>query len=380
MSMEMTNGGLSNELLNRALEPFSEFYDREGVEEIAINQPGEVWVKMVGGSGTWIRKEAPEITFKLVLTACRIFANITEQDFDRDQLPILAGTLPGGHRFQAVVGSNVRYDMGHTQGVAICIRRYHQGKKMSLSSFKLEPGRALAGAALAGVGHQRYSDFAYDDLIATIEHGEAVLISGATSTGKTTFLNALINYIPLDRRVITVEDAREVLVAHPNHVHFVVSRTTSTNQVGYAHILDSVVRLTPDVIICGEISITNAKSIYRLMTTGHSNFMATIHAETPEMALRAFWQNLTQTDPHLDARAAIEIISRTFGRIVQIDRSTGERMVTNVDIPQLMDRVAKTTVRNAVEEEEQEVPIVPMDRLPFENSTTNNPTVEHNNL
>jgi Flp pilus assembly CpaF family ATPase len=116
------------------------------------------------------------------------------------------------------------------------------------------------------------------------------------------------------------------------------------------------------------------------MTTGHSNFMATIHAETPEMALRAFWQNLTQTDPHLDARAAIEIISRTFGRIVQIDRSTGERMVTNVDIPQLMDRVAKTTVRNAVEEEEQEVPIVPMDRLPFENSTTNNPTVEHNNL
>lgn len=350
MSVELTSSGLDNELLNRCLAPFREFYDADGVEEVAVNQPGEIWVKMVGGSGTWVRKEAPELTFKLIMSACRMFANITEQDFDREKVPILAGTLPGGHRFQAVVGTNVRYDIGHTQGVAICIRRYHQGKKMSLSSFKLEPGKALAGHAVGGVGHHRYSEFAYDDLIATVDHGEAVLISGATSTGKTTFLNALINYIPLDRRVITVEDAREVLVPHQNHVHFVVSRTGSTNQVGYAHILDSVVRLTPDVIICGEISITNAKSIYRLMTTGHANFMATIHAETPEMALRAFWQNLTQTDPHLDAKAAIEIISRTFGRIVQIDRSTGERLVTNVDIPQLMERVAQTTVVDSLAE------------------------------
>lgn len=350
MSVELTSSGLDNELLNRCLAPFREFYDADGVEEVAVNQPGEIWVKMVGGSGTWVRKEAPELTFKLIMSACRMFANITEQDFDREKIPILAGTLPGGHRFQAVVGTNVRYDIGHTQGVAICIRRYHQGKKMSLSSFKLEPGKALTGHAVGGVGHHRYSEFAYDDLIATVDHGEAVLISGATSTGKTTFLNALINYIPLDRRVITVEDAREVLVPHKNHVHFVVSRTGSTNQVGYAHILDSVVRLTPDVIICGEISITNAKSIYRLMTTGHANFMATIHAETPEMALRAFWQNLTQTDPHLDAKAAIEIISRTFGRIVQIDRSTGERLVTNVDIPQLMERVAQTTVVDSLAE------------------------------
>jgi type IV secretory pathway ATPase VirB11/archaellum biosynthesis ATPase len=372
MSIELTSSGLDNELLNRCLEPFREFYDADGVEEVAVNQPGEIWVKMVGGSGTWVRKEAPELTFKLIMSACRMFANITEQDFDREKIPILAGTLPGGHRFQAVVGTNVRYDIGHTQGVAICIRRYHQGKKMSLSSFKLEPGKSLTGSAVSGVGHHRYSEFAYDDLIATIEHGEAVLISGATSTGKTTFLNALINYIPLDRRVITVEDAREVLVPHQNHVHFVVSRTGSTNQVGYAHILDSVVRLTPDVIICGEISITNAKSIYRLMTTGHANFMATIHAETPEMALRAFWQNLTQTDPNLDAKAAIEIISRTFGRIVQIDRSTGERLVTNVDIPQLMDKISKTTVVEAeIEEEDALAGAIPaMDSLPPESAMT----------
>jgi type IV secretion system protein VirB11 len=97
--------------------------------------------------------------------------------------------------------------------------------------------------------------------------------------------------------------------------------------------------MTPDVIICGEISVTNAKSIYRLMTTGHSNFMATIHAESPEMALRAFWQNLTQENPNLDAAAAIGILARSFGRIVQIDRSSGERVITAVDAPSLVHQV-----------------------------------------
>jgi type IV secretory pathway ATPase VirB11/archaellum biosynthesis ATPase len=148
-----------------------------------------------------------------------------------------------------------------------------------------------------------------------------------------------VEYIPLDRRIITVEDTREVIVKHQNRVHLVVSRTAGSNKIGYSHVLDAVVRMTPDVIICGEISVTNAKSIYRLMTTGHSNFMATIHAESPEMALRAFWQNLTQENPNLDAAAAIGILARSFGRIVQIDRSSGERVITAVDAPSLVHQV-----------------------------------------
>lgn len=336
--MNSSSTALSNELLLRALEPFRAYYEKENVEEIAINRPHEIYIKYVGKS--WEPVEADEVSMRRAFALCRMLANVTDQDFDPASVPILAATLPGGHRFQAVLGQNVRYNMEDTHGLAMCIRQFSANKKYRLEDFQLHKGKKSVGLKDAHRGDQkrRYSEFPYEDLIGAVEEGEAVLISGATSTGKTTFLNALVDFIPHDRRLITVEDTREVVVPHKNRVHFVVSRTAGANKVNYGHVLDSIVRMTPDVIVCGEISITNAKSIYRLMTTGHSNFMATIHADSPEMALRAFWQNLTHENPELDANAAIEILSRSFGRIVQIERRNGRRSITAVDAPNLIER------------------------------------------
>lgn len=345
MSLVQTHSALTNELLMNALKPFRRYYESPEVEEIAINRPGEIYVKGLGAS--WTPSEAPEINTKLLHSLCRMLANITEQDFDPGALPILSATLPGGHRFQAVIGPNVRYDMSDTHGVALNIRRFDKNKKFRLEDFNLRPGEAIAGEGEIhrGLHKRRYSEFIYEDLVQAVANGEAVLISGATSTGKTTFLNALVEHIPLDRRLITVEDTREVIVKHQNRVHFVVSRTAAANKVNYTHVLDAIVRMTPDAIICGEISITNAKSIYRLMTTGHSNFMATIHADSPEMALRAFWQNLAQTDSSIDPQAVVEILTRSFGRIVQIERRSGKRVITAVDAPNIVEKVMNEIIQ-----------------------------------
>lgn len=341
MSLVQHNSALTNELLLNALKPFRRYYDNAATEEIAINRAGEIYAKPLGGD--WEPHQAPEISIKLLHALCRMLANVTEQDFDPNALPILSATLPGGHRFQAVIGPNVRYDMSDTHGVALCIRRFDKDKKFRMEDFNLRPGEkaVTVDEAHRGMRKKRYSEFIYEDLVGAVSNGEAVLISGATATGKTTFLNALVEHIPLDRRIVTVEDTREVMVKHENRVHFVVSRTAAANKVTYAHVLDAIVRMTPDVIICGEISITNAKSIYRLMTTGHANFMATIHADSPEMALRAFWQNLAQTDPEIDASAAVEILTRSFGRIVQIERKNGKRVITAVDAPNIVEKVMK---------------------------------------
>ncbi len=341
------NTALTNELLLRALEPFKVYYDDPANEEIAINRPGEIFVKIRGEGWTPVEVEA--ISMNRIFALCRMLANVTDQSFNMNAVPILAATLPGGHRFQAILGPNVRYSMEDTHGIAMCIRRFNAEHKFRLDDFQLKPGekpKQIEAAKLERNQKKRYSDFPYEDLIGAVDEGEAVLISGATSTGKTTFLNALVEYIPRDRRLITVEDTREIMVPHRNRVHFVVSRTESANAVTYTHILDTIVRMTPDIIICGEISIVNSKSIYRLMTTGHSNFMATIHAESPEMALRAFWQNLAQADPGLDSEAAVEILSRSFGRIVQIDRSSGQRVITAVDAP----NIVKSAIYNATRE------------------------------
>ncbi len=334
--------GLGSELLNQALKNFSLYYDRPGIEEVAVNRAGEVWLKSPEG---WQSESAPELTYKYILALCRLLANITEQDFDKDKVPILSATLPGGHRFQAIIGPNVRYDISDTHGMSVCIRCFKKEKRFSLADYQLNPGEELTEIPIHSAKRKKYAETPYEDLIGAVAHGEAVLISGATSTGKTTFLNALVEFIPRDRRIITVEDTREILLPHINRVHLIVSRTSSANQVDYNHILDSVVRLTPDAIICGEISISNVKSIYRLMTTGHSNFFATIHAESPQMAIKAFWQNLTQNNMNLDPKSAIEIISMAFGRIVQIDRSSGQRIITGVEVPDMIEQVLREVAR-----------------------------------
>jgi type IV secretion system protein VirB11 len=254
--------------------------------------------------------------------------------FHPAQKPILYTSLPEGHRFTAVVGSTVRYGMGDVRGVAITVRVYDPERRITFDRYGLREKTPLPAEPIRH-GQQRYHDSPLEDLLAALRHREAILISGATSTGKTSFLNAMVSHLPEDSRILTVEDTREVVLPHANRIHLVVSRTEAAHGVDFMAVVDAAVRLTPDVIICGEIGIGNAPAVFRLMTTGHTNFMATIHAHSPDSALRAFYQNLAQANPGIDAEAAIEIIGSSFGRIVQIDRHGGQRLVTAIDIPSL---------------------------------------------
>lgn len=321
-----------NPLLEDTLRRLSVHYGAADVEEVAMNRPGEVWVKMAGGD--WQVRSDPALSEDYVVILCQQLANIGGQIFHRRRMPLLYTTLPEGHRFTALVGPNVRYDMGDVQGIALNIRVFNPERKISLDRYGLRAKAALAEAPLVH-GQKRYEPSPLEDLLAAVRGREAILISGATSTGKTSFLNAIVGYLPLESRVLTVEDAREVVVPHANRVHLVVSRTETANGVDFMRIVDAVVRMTPDVIICGEIGISNAPGVFRLMTTGHTNFMATIHANSPEAALRAFYQNLAQSSPGIDAAAAVDIIAQSFGRIVQIDRQGARRVVTAIDIPRM---------------------------------------------
>jgi type IV secretion system protein VirB11 len=325
-----------NPLLADSLTILARHYAAPEIEEIAVNRAGEVWIKP--SAGEWQPRLDPLLSESYLLTLCRHLANVSGQPFHPLHRPILYTSLPEGHRFTAVVGSVVRYDRGDNRGVAVTVRLFDPDRRIGLDRYGLAEKAPLA-ARPAEYGRRRYDDSPLEDLLAAVRHREAILISGATSTGKTSFLNNLVAYLPLDCRVLTVEDAREVMLPQANRVHLVVSRTESDQGVDYMAVVEAAVRLTPDVIICGEIGITNAPAVFRLMTTGHTNFMATIHAHSPEAALRAFYQNLAQANPGIDAEAAIAIIASSFGRIVQIDRQGGRRLVTAIDIPSLTSRV-----------------------------------------
>ena len=169
----------------------------------------------------------------------------------------------------------------------------------------------------------------YERLLLSIKRGDHILISGATSTGKTTFLNNLLKILDIHKRIVTIEDTRELIVPHPNRVHVVLSRTEQTNEFDYAKVIDLVVRFTPDAIIGGEISTNNAGAIWELMGSGHDNCLATIHAESSEAAYEAFVDRILHTYPTADRNKTIQEMHRRL-RVVQISRDGNLRAVTEI--------------------------------------------------
>ncbi len=318
---------MSNVVLESLLKPLAEFYSPSFVEEIAINRPGEVWMRLNGGRIPWVSYRSEILSKQYLIDLIHTVANIYERPFDPIHgTPVVYATLPGNHRFSAIAGPNVQYDENDvTGGVALNIR----GSGVSETSF--ENYHLKRGQKLLKVKPRKSNrpDDPYDKLMSAINDGSPILISGATSTGKTTFLNHMLTLIDQNSRVITVEDAREIRVPQKNRVHFVLSRTEQTNDFNYARLLDLVVRMTPDVIIGGEISTDNASVLWEMLGTGHDHFYTTIHAESSDAAYAAFADRILHTQPAYNRSELIAEMKQKI-RVVQLSRDGALRAVTEV--------------------------------------------------
>ena len=318
---------MTNVVLESLLKPLEEFYTPSFVEEIAINHAGEVWLRLNGGRIPWVAYNAEILSKQYLVDLIHTVANIYERPFDPIHgIPVVYATLPGNHRFSAIAGPNVQYDdRDVTGGVALNIRGGGV-KETSFENYHLSRGEKLLKVKPR---ESVRPDDPYERLMGAINDGSPILISGATSTGKTTFLNHMLTLIDQNSRVITVEDAREIRVPQKNRVHFVLSRTEQTNDFNYARLLDLVVRMTPDVIIGGEISTDNAGVLWEMLGTGHDHFYTTIHAESAEAAYAAFADRILHTQPAYDRGELIEEMKKKI-RVVQLSRDGTLRAVTEV--------------------------------------------------
>ena len=318
---------MTNVVLESLLRPLQEFYTPAFVEEIAINRGGEVWMRLHGARVPWVAYPAPVLSKQYLVDLIHTVANIYERPFNPTHgIPVVYATLPGNHRFSAIAGPNVQYDENDvTGGVAMNIRN-NTANETSFDNYHLRQGQELLKVKPR---EDVRPDDPYERLMSAINDGSPILISGATATGKTTFLNHLLTLIDKNSRVITVEDAREVRVPQTNHVHFILSRTEQTNDFNYARMLDLVVRMTPDVIIGGEISTDNAAVLWEMLGTGHDHFYTTIHAENAEAAYAAFADRILHTQPAYSRSELIAEMKKKI-RVVQLSRDGGLRAVTEI--------------------------------------------------
>jgi type IV secretion system protein VirB11 len=175
-----------------------------------------------------------------------------------------------------------------------------------------------------------------DDPIAFLREAvrdrQTILISGGTSTGKTTFLNALLREVPADERVIVVEDTAEVQLHGPNDLGLIaVKGELGEAMIDTDDLLQAALRLRPDRILLGELRGKEAVSFLRAVNTGHPGSFSTIHANSPAGALEQLALMVMQAGIGLSRLDTIAYARSVIDIVVQLGRSGQKRQIVAIE-------------------------------------------------
>jgi type IV secretion system protein VirB11 len=308
--------------LDSYLAPLAPWLARADVTDIYINRPGEVWIETLGG--TIERHERPGLEQKALLRLARQIASANAQGINRES-PLLAASLPDGSRVQVVLPPATRGE------VAIAIRR-HVVQDLDLNSYR-EAAGALSVEPLREPAAQL---FALDGepigvLRRAVKDRRNILISGGTSSGKTTFLNALLREVPEHERLILIEDAAELQLRHANAVGLIAARGDQGEAaVSAEDLLIAALRMRPDRIILGELRGQEASTFLRAVNTGHPGSLTTIHADSPERAIDQLALLALHSGSRLNWDDVIRYVRRSIDLIVQLSRQGAQRRIEKV--------------------------------------------------
>lgn len=308
--------------LHTWLRPFAPWLERNDVTEILVNRPGEAWVE-VAGEACMRRIEMPEIDDMLLGRLAAQIARVTHQGINREN-PLLAASLPSGERVQ-LVGPPVAAHW------VMAIRR-HRMVDLTIDAYDSGPLTTSGTASTPDDGFARAAPIAF--LKDAVAARKTVLVSGGTSSGKTTFLNALLKTIPANERIVVVEDTPEIACGHANSVRLVaVKGEMGEARIGIDDLLQASLRLRPDRIIVGEIRGKEANTFLRAINTGHPGSFTTVHANSPQGALEQIALMVLQSGILLSRRETLEYAASLIDVVVQLSRTGGRRAISNIWLP-----------------------------------------------
>ncbi len=267
------------DLTLRSLRPF---LARPEVTELCINRPGIAYLETPTG---WREEALPFADYAWCRRLAKLVANATCQRIDETS-PLLSASLPSGERIQIVLPPATRAGC-----VAITIRR----PSATLWSIEELAARGIFRRArrasdtlddtetelLGLLESQRYEEF----MRLAVRSRKNILVSGPTGSGKTTWTKALIREIPQEERLITIEDAEELILEHPNHVRLFYSKDDQGRaRVTPKQLLESCLRMKPDRILLAELRAEEAFDYLRNVNSGHPGSITSVHAASAELA------------------------------------------------------------------------------------------------
>lgn len=254
--------------------------------EVVINKPGEVLLEKNGG---WEARQLPNLNLQRLLAIARTIASASKQAID-EKTPVLSASLDTGERVQVVIPpacaegtvcmvfrkpsvADIPFEVYGQSGYYEQTRLSGGLTPAALENPALLPHeRELSKLFLAG----KIEDF----LRECIHSRQNIVVSGATGSGKTTFMKSLANLIPWDERLVTIEDARELLLPnHANKVHLFYSRGEQGISTATAKdLLEACLRLYPSRILLAELRGEEAWYYVRNVMSGHPGSITSMHA------------------------------------------------------------------------------------------------------
>lgn len=315
--------------LDTYLTPLKPFFDQPKVSEISINTPGEIWVEV---GGDMERHSVPELDHEHLKALGRLVAQYSEQRIS-EETPLLSATLPQGFRIQVVFPPAVEPSL-----IAVSIRKstivnLDLDQYEALGAFQNTAVRQEANPVDAQLRALLNAGNVKDFLKQAILAKKNIIISGGTSTGKTTFFNAALKVIPPTERIITCEDAREIMIPHlPNRVHLLASKGGQGRaKVDMQDLIEACLRLRPDRLMLGELRGKEAFSFMRAVNTGHPGSISTLHADTPALAIEQLILMIMQAGLGITREQIKSYVENVINVIVQLKRGPrGMRYVSEV--------------------------------------------------
>jgi pilus assembly protein CpaF len=289
------------------LGPIEPLLQDSSVSDILVNTYASVYVERNG------RIEASDVRFKDDRHLLQIIDRIVSAVGRRidDSSPMVDARLADGSRVNAIIHPLA------IDGPHLSIRKF---KKDVLSATDLLRTESLTPAMielLQGIVKARLN----------------VLVSGGTGAGKTTLLNMLSESIPLEERIVTIEDSAELQLRQP-HVVRLETRTANVEGAGEVtqrNLLINSLRMRPDRIIMGEVRGAEAVDMLQAMNTGHDGSLTTLHANNPRDALARLETMISMAGLNLPEKGMRQQIASAIQVLVQVGRlSDGQRKIVAI--------------------------------------------------